>query len=268
MALANYIETGKMDELGRLDSPIHRLDARVKIITTAVFLIVVMSFGRYEVAALTPLFVFPFALAALGNIPAGYLLGKVALAAPFALCIGLFNPWLDREPMGMLGSWSISAGWFSLASLLLRFALTVSAGLILIATTGIHRLCAGLEQLGVPRVFAVQLLFLHRYFFVIGDEGRRMLRSVELRSAGPRRLGLLTYGTLIGHLLLRSMDRAQRIYRAMVSRGFEGEVRLLQHRAAGGNDAVFAIAWSAFFLLARCWNLAGLAGRWAWGGGL
>ena len=140
--------------------------------------------------------------------------------------------------------------------------------MILVATTGIHRLCAGLEQLGVPRVFAVQLLFLNRYFFVIGDEGRRMLRSVEIRSAGSQRLGLRIYGMLTGHLLLRAMDRAQRIYRAMVSRGFEGEVRLLRPHEAGWNDAVFIAAWSAFFVFAWHWNLAGVVGRFAIGGGL
>jgi len=268
MGLGNYIEAGKIDALGRLDSPIHRLDARAKILTAAAFILVVMSFGRYEVAALTPLFLYPFALASRGNIPAGYLLGKIALASPFAVFVGVFNPVLDRETMGMLGSWPIAAGWFSFASILLRFALTVSAGLILIATTGIHSLCAGLVQLGVPRVFAVQLLFLHRYFFVIGDEGRRMLRSVEMRTEGTRRLSLHTYGTLTGHLLLRSMDRAQRIYRAMVSRGFEGEVHLLRQRAGGWNDAAFVVAWGAFFLLARQWNLAGVWERWISGGGL
>jgi len=257
-----------MDDLGRMDTPLHRLDARAKILATAAFLVAVMSFGRYDVAALTPLFLYPFALAALGNIPAGYLLGKIALAAPFAVFVGMFNPLLDRETMEMLGPWPVSAGWFSFASILLRFTLTVSAGLILVASTGIHRLCAGLERMGVPRVFAMQILFLHRYFFVIGDEGRRMLRSVELRSGDARRPGLRLYGTLIGHLLLRSLDRALRIHRAMVSRGFDGEVRVLQHRAPGWRDAVFVAAWCLFFTLARCWNLAEIAGRLASGGAL
>jgi cobalt/nickel transport system permease protein len=268
MRLGNYIEAGKMDELGRMDSPMHQVDARAKILTTAAFLVVVMSFGRYEVAALTPLFLFPFALAAKGNIPWGYLLRKIALAAPFAVFVGVFNPLLDREAMGRLGPWTIAAGWFSFASILLRFALTESAGLILVATTGIHRLCAGLVALGLPQVFVVQLLFLHRYFFVIGDEGRRMLLSVEMRSEGASRLSLRTYGTLLGHLLLRSMDRAQRIYRAMVSRGFEGEVRLLRPRPLCWSDAAFVVAWGAFFLLARRWNLAHVVEKMHAGGGL
>jgi cobalt/nickel transport system permease protein len=248
-----------MDELSRMDSPLHRLDARAKGLTTLIFLIAVMSFGRYEVSALMPLFVYPFALTAWGNLPAGFLLRKVALAAPFALFVGIFNPFLDRETLSWIGSHPVSGGWLSFASILLRFALTVSAGLILLACTGIHRLCAGAAQLGLPRVFVVQLLFLYRYFFVIGEEGLRMVRSVEMR--GSRSLGLRTYGSLIGHLLLRSIDRAQRIYRAMISRGFDGEVRVLRADAPGWKDAAFVAGWSAFFIAARVCNLSELVGN-------
>jgi cobalt/nickel transport system permease protein len=257
-----------MDELGRLDTPLHRLDARTKIITTVAFIVAVMSFPRYEVSALMPLFIFPFVLMASGNIPAGSILRKVAFAAPFALFVGLFNPWFDQHAALTIGSRTISGGWLSFASIMVRFALTVSAALILVACTGIHHLCAGLEQLGVPRLFAVQLLFLYRYLFVIGEEALRMIRSVQMRSTGSGPLRLRTYGSLIGHLLLRSMDRAQRIYCSMASRGFDGQVRVLRRTALGWRDAIFAGGWIAFFIIVRNWNLADGLGRWLTGCGL
>ena len=259
--LAHYFEVGRMDELGRLHSPIHRLDARTQIMTTAIFLVVTMSFPRYDVSALLPLALYPCALIALAGLPAGYLLRKVAVAAPFAIFVGLFNPLLDRHPVAQIGSCAISGGWVSFASILLRFALTVTAALVLVCCTGIQRLCAGLERLGLPRVLAVQILFLYRYFFVIGDEGARMLRSVAIRSAGARALPWRLYGTLAGHLLLRAMDRANRVYRAMLARGFDGEVRVLRPTAPGWRDAAFAAGWALFFLAARRWNLAEAMGR-------
>lgn len=268
MKFGQYIEMGRMDELGRLDTPLHRLDARTKIITTVAFIVAVMSFHRYEVSALMPLFIFPFVLMASGNIPAGYIFKKVAFAAPFALFVGLFNPLFDQHAVLTIGSHTISGGWLSFTSIMVRFALTVSAALILVACTGIHRLCAGLEKMGVPRLFAVQLLFLYRYLFVIGEEALRMIRSVQMRSTGTKSLRLRTYGSLIGHLLLRSMDRAQRIYQAMVSRGFDGQVRVLNRTAPGWRDVVFAGGWIAFFIIARLWNLAGGLGRWLTGCGL
>ena len=260
MSLGGWSDVGRMDELGRLDTPVHRIDARAKLVTTGLFIVAVMSVARFEVAALTPFFLYPFALLSLGRIPPGYLFKKILVAAPFALAVGLFNPLFDRETAAVLGPWSVSGGWLSFASILLRFALTVGAALVLVACTGMHRLCAGLEQLGLPRVLAVQLLFLYRYLFTVADEGARMLRSAELRSAGPRPLRVRVYGSLVGHLLLRSLDRAERVYRAMQARGFDGEIRTLQRPRLRGTDLLFVCGWLTFFAAARCWNLAGLLG--------
>ncbi len=266
MSFGRYIEVGRLDELGRLDSPVHRLDARVKALTTTVFIVIVMSFPRYELSALMPFFLFPFVILSAGNIPPGYLLRKLLVAAPFALAVGIFNPLLDRQTMLTLGSHSVSGGWVSFGSIVVRFILTVSAGLTLIACTGIHRLCAGLERLGLPRVFAVQLLLLYRYLFVITDEGLRMARGVEMRQMGRRTMRFGTYVSLIGHLLLRSMDRAQRVYQAMVARGFTGQERTLHPTALHTRDLAFLVLWSCFFGAARRWNLAQGLGRMMTGG--
>ena len=261
MAIADWIEIGRMDELGRMDTPVHRLDARAKAIATLAFVVVVMSFPRREVSALMPLFLYPLSLLSLGRIPAGLILRKLLVAAPFAIVIGMFNPLLDREPVAAVGAVVITGGWLSFASILLRFVLTVVSALALVACTGMYRLGAGLQQLGLPRVFAVQLLFLYRYLFVVADEGSRMMRGVELRSAGKTSLGLRVYGPLVGHLLLRSMARSERIHQAMVSRGFDGQIRMTRRTAFRPRDWAFVGGWIAFFAAARAWNLADGLGR-------
>lgn len=250
-----WLDMGKMDDLGRMDTPMHRIDARAKAVTTMLFILAVMSFPRYEMTALTPFFFYPLALLRFGRIPFSVIGKKLLVALPFALLIGLFNPLLDRQPMA-IGSHEIAGGWLSFFSIVLRFLLTAGTALILVACTGMNRLCAGMEQLGVPRLFAVQLLFLHRYLFVIADEATRMLRSLRLRSAGSGAPSLSIYGSLTGHLLLRSMDRADRIYQAMASRGFDGSIRFLQRDRFRLTDALFILGWTLFFAIARCWNLA------------
>jgi len=256
MGIANWIEIGRMDELGRMDTPVHRVDARAKALVTLAFIAVVISFPLYTISALTPFLLFPVTLVALGRIPARHLLRKMLIAAPFALAVGIFNPLLDRQPFVVVGSFTVTGGWISFASIMLRFILTVGAALALIACTGMNRLGEGLERLGVPRVFVVQLLFLYRYLFVVADEGNKMFRSVELRSERSHPLTLRTYGSLIGSLLLRSMERAERVYRAMVSRGFDGEIRLLKRSSFRWTDALFIGVWLAYFIAARVWNLA------------
>lgn len=261
MGVGKWIEVGRMDELGRMDTPVHCLDARAKVVTTIVFIVAVMSFPRYEVSALMPFFLYPFVLITLGRIPPGYLFRKLLVAAPFAFVIGIFNPFFDRQSIVTLGPVVISGGWLSFASIMLRFALTVGAALTLVMCTGMNRLCAGLERIGLPRIFVVQLLFLYRYLFVVTDESFRMMRSLELRSAGPASIHLRVYGSLVGHLFLRSLARAERVHRAMVARGFSGEIMVMPRTSFQWTDWFFLIGWTAFFVAARIWNLADCAGR-------
>lgn len=266
MTIAHGVVVQRMDELASLDSPIHRLDARAKALAALAFIVAVMSFPRYEITALTPFFIFPVALLALGGIPPVFILKKLLIALPFALFIGLFNPLLDRQPVALPGGGVLAAGWLSFLSILVRFVLTVGAALGLIACTGMVRLCAGLDRMGLPRVFAVQLLFLHRYLFVIADEALRMRRGLGSRSADGRAPALRVYVSLIGHLLLRAMDRAQRIYGAMLARSFDGEIRTLHAARWRPGDVAFTAGWIAFFVAARRWNLAELAGGLLTGG--
>lgn len=122
----------RLDQFARADTAIHRLDARAKVVATLAFIVVVASFDRYTVAALLPFFIFPIVLAALGKLPTAYVAGNVAVAIPFALAIGLFNPLFDQQVLFKLGAIPISAGWISCASIVVRAVLTLSAALILI----------------------------------------------------------------------------------------------------------------------------------------
>ena len=258
-------ELRSLDALAARDTPLTRLDARAKVIATLAFIVIVVSFERYAVAALLPLAAYPVVLAVLGDVPAAPLVRKLLLAAPFAVLVGAFNPLLDRAPMLAFGEIAVAAGWVSFASILVRFALTVGAALVLVAVTGMHTLCAALARLGVPQVLTAQLLFLFRYAFVLGGEAARMAAARELRSGG-RALALSAYGPLLGHLLLRSFERAQRVHLAMVARGFDGELRTLRAPRWSSRDTAFVLVWCAFFVLVRTVDLPQALGRLLLGG--
>ena len=209
---------------GRTRSSI-AMDPRIKVMTTLVFIVCVVSFGKHEISALVPFLVYPVFLIVLGDLPVAYLLRKVMVAAPFAVLHRDIQP-----PAGPGGSLPGGAGgnlWRLdlLPSILLRFMMTVGAALILIATTGYNAVCMALEKMGAPRVFVVQLLFLYRYLFVLVNEASRMVRARAPRFPSGKRLGHEGVGSMAGHLLLRTMDRAQRIHLAMLCRGFDGNLR-------------------------------------------
>jgi cobalt/nickel transport system permease protein len=256
----HFFDFGYLDKLSYQQSPIHRLDPRAKLVTTLVFITTVVSFGKYEISALLPYLLFPVVMCGLGDLPPAYLLKKILLVSPFALLIGIFNPLMDRAILIHLGGWDITGGWVSFVSILLRFLLTVGAALILIAVTGFNAVCMGLEKLGTPRVFVVQLMFLYRYIFVLVDEASRMVRARSLRSFGRSGAGLRIFGNLVGHLLLRTMDRAQRVHLAMLCRGFDGQIHILKPLKIGPKEICFVLGWSALFVSMRFYNFPQLVG--------
>ena len=253
-------DLGRLDRLASLDTPVHRLDPRAKVATTFVFLVCVVSFGKYELLPMLPFLAFPVFMAAEGDLPVGFLLRKIAAVAPFALFVGIFNPLLDRAVVTEIAGIGVPGGWVSFASIMLRFLLTAGAALTLVATTGMSGVCAALERLGLPDVLATQLLLLYRYIFVLGEEAMRMARARSLRSVGKRGMGLRVYVNMLGHLLLRTYAHAQRLYQAMLARGFDGRVRVLRRLRFGGRDAAFLLGWSAAFVLFRLVNVPLLLG--------
>ena len=257
---SHFFDIGYMDTLAAGDSPLHRLDPRAKLITTLAFIVTVVSFDKYALSALIPFFIFPIVQISVGGLPPGYLLRKILLVSPFAVLIGIFNPLMDREILFQIGSINVSGGWLSFFSILTRFLLTVTAALILIATTGFNAVCMALARFGVPRPFVVQLMFLYRYLFVLTDEAARMVRAISLRSFNSSGMGFKTFVSMMGHLLLRTMDRAQRIHMAMLCRGFDGHIRIIRSMEIGCKEIVFAISWSVLFVILRFYNMPKMLG--------
>jgi len=248
---AAYSGLGRLDRLSYRDTVVHRLDPRAKVVATMLFAVAVVSFPRYEVLSLLPLFLFPVLIAALGDIPAGFIAKKVVAVSPFAVFIGMFNPLFDSAAVAIAPGVSVSAGWISFASILVKFALTISAALLLIATTSFPGICRGLRRLGLPALFVSQLLFLYRYLFVLIEEAMRVVRARDMRSFGNRGAGMRVFVRIVGTLFLRTVERAERIYGAMLARGFRGEIPSMRRETLRPSDAVFMLAAGGFFVLCR-----------------
>lgn len=248
---AAVIDLKRLELLADSSSPIHALDARAKVLVTFLFIIAVVSCSRYEVARLLPFFIFPAVMIGRAGLPPLYLARKIAQISPFVLMVGLFNPLFDRAVLYQIGHLDISGGWISLLSLFIRSLLTVGAAFILVGTTGFTAVCQALERLGIPQIFAVQLLFLQRYIFVLADESGRASRARELRSCGRKGLGVVSFGSLVGHLLLRTWQRAERIHTAMLARGFVGRFHTHRQSRFGVSEFCFLFGWAALFIALR-----------------
>lgn len=255
-----YYSLGQLDLLSYQDTFVHRLDPRAKLVATVVFIFTVVSYPKYEVIALTPFFLFPVLLVSLGDIPVLFLVKKVLIVSPFAVFIGMFNPIFDPGTVVFFGM-KFSAGWVSFLSILVKFTLTISAALLLIATTSFPGVCHALRRFGLPALFVSQLLFLYRYLFVLLEEAMRIVRARDMRSFGQRGMGARTAVRIIGMLFLRTVERAERIYSAMLSRGFAGDIPSMTQYMFRGVDLLFVAVAVVVLVVFRLVPVPELIGR-------
>ena len=213
-------ELNRMEQSTGHTGWLYRLDARVKLVGCLLYLIGILTIPATDLMWLILAFACPIVLCAVAGVAYGGLLRRSLVVLPFVLCIALFNPLLDRRPLFRVGDVMVTEGWVTACALLLRALLTTQMLLLLVRTTGFHRLCRALERLGVPSLLATQLLFVYRYLFVLLQEALAMQRARVARGYGRKGYPLKMWGTFIGRLLLRTVERAERIHRAMVARGY------------------------------------------------
>jgi len=246
-----------LDRLSRGDSLVHRLDPRVKIVAVVLYTLALIATDKYEIAGLAPFVLFPAFLVLFGEVPFGFLARGVALGLPFVAMVAVFNPLFDTAPRTLhLGpaEWTLRGGVISCLNILLRFVLTASSLVAVMATTPFHRIVNGLKRMHFPAMLLMVLSFLHRYLFVLVDVARRMRRARDSRAvggaagAGGRTLALRlhSFSGVLGVLFLRSLDQSERIYAAMRSRGFSGELPSLEEERMRAGDWAFLAAVLAY----------------------
>lgn len=256
----SYYKMFILDELADKKTVVHRINPLVKLVVTLVYLFCVVSFDKYDISGLIPLFLYPVAVIALGDIPLKPLIAGLAISAPMVIGMGIFNPILDRSVVTSIQGVDITAGMISFMSLLIKCSLTVSAALLLLATTGINKIAAALQKLHVPRIFITQLLLTYRYISVLMGETARVYNAYKLRAPYQKEISKNVWGSLIGLLLLRTYDRAIRIYQAMKLRGFDNQYYGVSLAGLRKPDIIYLLLWSVFFVIAKYINIPILLG--------
>ena len=253
-------ELGEMDELAAQDSPIHRLNPTGKLLSTIAYIVVAVSFDKYQFSGLSVFLLWPVLLFQLSGIPVRTCFYKLRIVLPLVLAVGLFNPFFDRAPMLRLGTLAVSGGVISMLTLMLKGVLCLMASFLLMATTPIDSLCASLRKLHVPKMLVTLLLLTYRYVGVMTEELAIMSEAYLLRAPGQKGVHYSAWGSFLGQLLLRSMDRAQELYNSMLLRGYHEHFHYAPMKPFAGVDAAFMLGSIALFLLLRFVPVAQLLG--------
>ena len=168
----------------------------------------------------------------------------------------------ETELTGMVqvGTLAVSGGVLSMLTLILKGVFCLLASFLLMATTTIEAICRALRQLHVPKLLTNLLLLTFRYVGLLLSEVAVMQQAYSLRAPGQKGIHISAWGSFLGQLLLRSMDRAQALYESMELRGFSGEFPGAVRGRGSAASWPYALVCPALMLLARYFDLSALMG--------
>jgi len=225
------------------NSQIHRLDPRFKVVSATIYAFVVALSNNFPV--LIAALIFSFALVGVCRLDFLEVAKRVALVNGFIVFLWFVVPLTyNGQPLFYLGPFEVSReGVLVSARITLKSNAILLAFIALIASNTVATLGNALGRLKVPEKIIYLLLLNYRYIFVMEEEYRRLLRSASIRGFRPSS-NLHTYKTyayLIGILFVRASDRAERVYKAMVCRGFSGRFYSLHEFSFSRLDLIWLV---------------------------
>ncbi|MGK7312002.1 MAG: cobalt ECF transporter T component CbiQ [Candidatus Longimicrobiales bacterium M2_2A_002] len=230
-----------LDQYAHIDSPVSRRSPTVRVLGTVVIALgaALLPLGAWaQMAALGALVL---GLAAAARIPPGGFVVRLAPPLGFVLLVSVAVLFLaPGEALVRLGPLTVTdAGALRFGSVLGRAAVALGAAVVLVSTTPFDELVRALRTLRLPEAVTTSLGLAYRFLYILNDEVDRMRRAARSRNASegaaPRRR-LLT--GIAGAALRRSFDRSERLHRAMLARGFTGELPTLARPTGDGHPVL------------------------------
>ncbi len=229
---------------------IHSLDPRIKIIVAALFSVLVAVSSNFS--ALVPALAVSLLMISLAKIPIQRVLHRLLLVNGLIIFLWLVLPFTYRgEPWFALGPLvATKEGILFATEITVKSNAILLAMIALLGTIPIFTLGHAMSQLSVPDKLVHLLLFTYRYIHVIFQEYRRLISAMKIRGFAPRtnKHTYKTYAYLLGVLLVRSYDRAERIHKAMLCRGFSGKYYTSTPFSVKPRDLLYLSAMLAIIL--------------------
>lgn len=203
------------------DSGVHRLAPECKLVATVLFVFAVVATPREAVWAFGVDALILLSIAVAGRVPIGRWLRRLVIEIPF-LAFAVFLPFVGRGPYVEIGVLTLSEpGLWGAWNIVVKGTLGVAATALLTATTTVPELLRALERLRLPRPLVGIASFMIRYGEVLTDDLRRMRIARLSRGDDPHWLWQVAgLAKTAGALFVRSYERGERVYVAMLARGY------------------------------------------------
>lgn len=229
------------------DSVMHRLDPRVKIIAFFSFIfMVVLTPLEGDVYRFVAYFALLFGMMLFSNVPLGFIFQRSLVILPFVVFITIFLPFTPSKGLAetsYIYLWGLKLnreGILFFQEITFKAWLSALSMILLTNTTKFTDLLKGLEKLKVSRIMIIIISFMYRYIFVFIEEVKSVQRAMQSRNFGGNKLWQWKIlSALLANIFLRTYEQSERVYVAMLARGFDGQIRTMDEMQVCKSDMAF-----------------------------
>lgn len=230
------------------------------LLVTFFYILTVVSFSGYNLIGLTGMVLYLLILIIWHEISVAAMLRRIWPVLLLTGVVGIASPVLNREVCVKVGDLTVTYGMIFMLTLMIKGIFCVMASYLLVVTTGMGQICYALRLLHIPEEIVTVIMLMHRYLMVLIKEVERLQQTYRLRAPGQKGLQFKAWGSFVGLLLLRSVDKAEGVYESMKLRGFQGRMPYSSLKSSRWESILYVLLWGIGFLLLRMFPIFQIVG--------
>jgi cobalt/nickel transport system permease protein len=249
------------------DSPIHRLDPRIKLVFTLAIIVYVVSLPRIHeknMIRLLAIEAYLLLVVLVAGLDLRYFFLRIFAILPFGLGIALIQPFLKPSfiknytpyPLDLPFGLSVTYEGIAFGSTLLaKFLVCITAIILLSSTTRLRDMVVAADRIGIPREFTLLLSMMVRYLFLFWAVLKRIRIAQQTRLFDiwnkdvPRKWIVEQVGNSMSSIFIRSYEQGERTYISMLCRGYGSGHEKSYYKTKIRTQDVFFLLLSAGCLL-------------------
>ena len=230
---------------------LNKIHPLVKLIISIVYILFLTSINKYNLTITLAMSIYLIVVSIIGNLSIKNCIKRLKIVLFFLIIIGIANPILDRQVVTSIGIIPITTGMISALTLILKGIFAIISSYFLIITTGVENICYALKKLHIPNILITIFMLIYRYIIVLLKEVQKIWIAYSLRAPKQKGIHFKAWGSMIGSLMIRSIDKAEVIYQAMELRGFSPDNFLMKNQKIDKTSIIYFMAGFLLLLIIR-----------------
>lgn len=230
---------------------LNKIHPLVKLIISVVYILFLTSINKYNLTITLAMSIYLIIVSIMGDLSIKNCIKRLKIVLFFLIIIGIANPILDRQVVTFIGIIPITTGMISALTLILKGIFAIISSYFLIVTTGVENICYALKKLHIPNILITIFMLVYRYIIVLLKEVQKIWIAYSLRAPKQKGIHFKAWGSMIGSLMIRSIDKAEVIYQAMELRGFSPDNFFMKNQKIDRTSIIYFMAGLLLLLIIR-----------------